>query len=287
MSEAIQILLEGRMVNGHPMIRNQVKKKDPVSKVEVPQFNTDGTPITDVYFAIAIPKRGEADWKLTAWGQQINAKAIADWPTGEHATGDFSWKITDGDSMTPNKKLKKPCDREGWPGHWIVHCKTQFSVSCNHVGKLAPEQQIANEKEIKTGDYCAVLVGVKGNGPSESPGVYINPMRYLLTRAGAAIINESGPSAEEAFADFTPNIPANAQLDTSVADPGAASAGPKPGGPGKGPNAPANDFVEGAGAGGPTPPVKYMVEGAAYTAAELKSFDAAWTDDVIAALPRA
>lgn len=275
MSEAIQLLLEGRMVNGHPMIRNQVKKKNPVTKVEEPQFNPDGSAITDVYFAVAVPKTGETDWKLSAWGQQINAKAVADWATGEHAAPTFSWKITDGDSMVPNKKGKKPAEREGWPGHWIVHCKTQFSVRCHHAGKLAPEQQIANEKEIKTGDYCAVLIGVKGNFPSESPGIYINPILFEMSRAGVAIINDSGPSAEEAFGNRTHNVPANAQVDASVA-------GPTPGG---GPSAPANDFVQGAASGGPTPPVKYMADGTAYTYEELIGFG--WTDAQIQAAPKA
>jgi len=218
----------------------------------------------------------QADWKLEPWGQAINNKAIADWPAGDHLAGTFSWKITDGDSQIPNKKQKKPADREGWPGHWVIHCSTRLNVRCHHAGKLDPTQQIAVEAENKTGDYCRALIGVKGNGPSESPGVYVNPMLFELSRAGVAIITESGPSAADAFGGSTANVPANAQVDTAVA-----------GGPGKGPQVPNTEFVDGAGKGPSVPAIKYLVDGAPYTAAELKAFGPEWTDAVIATLPKA
>ena len=279
MSDTIEVLIEGRLVNGHPMTRRQVKKKLPGAQVETVVMEADGvTPVTELYFAVAVPKTGETDWKLTPWGQQINSKAMAEWPGGEHAALTFSWKIIDGDSIIPNKKGKKPCDREGWSGHWIVNCSTRLNVRCHHAGKLDPTQQIAVEAEIKTGDYCRALLGVKGNGPSESPGVYVNPILFELSRAGVAIINDSGPSAADAFGGSTANVPANAQVDTAVG-------GPKV--PGSGPSVPNTEFVDGAGKGPSIPAIKYLVDGAPYTAAELKAFGPEWTDAVIATLAKA
>jgi len=57
------LLIEGRLVCGHPMIRRSVKKKQRGEPVETQVFNDDGSPTTDVYVAIAIPKNGSTDWK--------------------------------------------------------------------------------------------------------------------------------------------------------------------------------------------------------------------------------
>ncbi len=213
---ATEVMLIGRVVCGHPMVRRQVMRKLPGAQVETPVIAPGGQPVTEAYFALAIPKAGEADWKQSPWGQQIQARALQDWPNGEHGAPTFSWKIKDGDSHVPNTVGKKPAEREGWPGHWIVHCSTQMGVRCHHVGKYAPYEQIQDEAEIKTGDYARVLVGVKGNGPSQSPGVYVNPILFELSRAGEAIISESGPSAMDTFAMVAHNQAVNATTTAAV-----------------------------------------------------------------------
>jgi hypothetical protein len=265
---SIDVLIEGRLVCGHPMTRRPVKKRDPITKVETPVINADGTPVTDVYVGIAIPKLTESDWKQSAWGQQFYAAGVQDWPNGEHGSPTFAWKVTDGDSQVPNQKGKKPCDREGWPGHWIVHCTTQFHVSCFHVGKYDPLEQIQVDKEIKTGDYARVLVNVKGNGPSQSPGIYVNPTKFELSRAGAVIISESGPSAAEVFGGAP--LPGSAPGTASAAH---IMAPPPTTGPGI---APAPDFLK---------PEMSMLDGKTYTAEQLKA--SGWTDQQIATLPKA
>ena len=262
----IDVLLAGRLVCGHPMIRRPVKKKDPATGIKVPVIR-DGQPVTETYVAVALPKDGSIDWKQTAWGQQLYAKAVQDWPNGEHGMPAFAYKVTDGDSPVPNTKGKKPCDREGWPGHWVVHCSTQWAVSCYHVGKYDLLDQIENDKEIKTGDFCRIQVSVKGNGPSESPGIYVSPKKFELAQIGTAIISESGPTAAEVFGGAAP----------ATGGGGGAASAPAPG-PGGGGIAPAPDFLD-----GPAPPKTYNVSGTEYTAEQLKA--SGWSDAQIAALP--
>jgi len=283
---SVEILLEGRMVCGHPMVRRPVKRKQNGSPIETPVLNDDGSPVTDVYLALAIPKNGVADWRQTGWGQQIQGVAVADWPNGEHGATTFAWKITDGDSPVPNKVGKKPMDREGWPGHWVVHCTTQFGLQCFHVGKYDPMlDQIQDKAEIKAGDYCRVFVNVKGNNPSQSPGIYINPKMFELSRAGQLIVSESGPAAADVFGGgvqpqgqpATAQQPVQQQVQTPIAP--------------QAPIQPANDFVSGPGtttAAPPPPPAepKYVdVNGGHFTYTELMAVG--YSAEQIAALPKA
>lgn len=185
-----------RIVSGHPMIRRQVKDQ----KTKEIKYQTDGkTPREEIYVAMAVPKTpGVADWKMTEWGRILHSAAIGGFPAGEHARPDFAYKVTDGDSTIPNKKGKKPCDQEGWPGHWIIHCKTEMGVRCHHLGKYQAHEVIQNHNEIKTGDYGRLRVDVTDNSPSQSPGIYINPVLFSLDRAGPQIIS-NGPDAEDVF----------------------------------------------------------------------------------------
>ena len=163
-----EVMIEGRVVNGHPMTRRPVTKRDPITKVETPLLDPTGAPITELYFAVAIPKQGEQHWNQTLWGQQIHTRAVQDWPNGEHGALDFSWKIIDGDSQIPNKKGKKPADREGWAGNWILNCNTRFDVRCHHVGKYQAHEVIQDEKEIN--NACAPsLLGQVPNRSREYP----------------------------------------------------------------------------------------------------------------------
>ena len=278
---AIEVMVSGRIVCGHPITRRPVTKKDPVTKQETPLMDpTTNLQITESYFAVAVPKGAEPDWKQSPWGQQIYTRACQDWPNGEHGALDFSWKITDGDSMVPNKNQKKPAEREGWPGHWVIHCTTRFAVRCYHAGKYDPTQQIQEENAIKCGDYCRVLLDIKGNSPSQSPGVYVNPMLFELSRAGVLIVTDSGPSAAAAFGGGGGVITA----------PVAPAAPVTPAAP-VAPVVPAPDLLH-PGQTQPAPPpappvaeVKYRTtDGGIWTEAQLLA--ASYTLEMIAALPR-
>lgn len=261
---AVDILTEeGRIVGGHPLFRRAVVD----NKTKQPVFNNDGTPATDVYIALAIPKTQGVDWKQTPWGKLIVAAATAGWVNSEIGSPSFAWKVTNGDSTVPNTKGKKPCDREGYPGNWVLQCSTRLNVSAFHVGNYDPMAAIQDTNEIKPGDYGRLSIQAKANIPSESPGVYLNPRMFELTRAGAHIDLSDGPSAADVFggggAIQQPTQAGPTPPDTNVAA--------------------ATDFLNG---GGPKPPeVKYIVEGKQYTEAQLAGWN--WTPQQIAACPKA
>jgi hypothetical protein len=205
------------------MKRNVVK--DGVTKQPVIDATT-GKQKTNVYIGVAIPKGGESHWNQTDWGQKLYQVAQAGWPRGEFQNPIFAWKIVDGDSETPNQSGTVPNKKEGFPGHWVLNCATQFFVNCHYPNKYDPTQQIQNEKEIKAGDYCRVLLSVKDNCnpnlPNQTPGIYLNPQLFELSRAGQEIILSKGPSAADAFGGSPAVIPPNAQLDNAVQQPPAA-----------------------------------------------------------------
>ena len=234
----------GRLVSGHPMEPQQVTDND-----DKPVVGTDGQPVTQRYVGVAIPKGTETHWNQTEWGAKIYAEAqdpVHGYPNGEIGQPSFSWKIVDGDSTVPNKKGNKPCEQEGYKGHWVVMMSTRIPYSCYHVGRYEPMQAIQNKAEIKRGDYCRVMCTVKGNKPSKSPGVYINPQMFELSRAGIEIVSLGNtPPANAVFGVSAPVIPAGAAVDNSVQTPAAppptpaaAPATPPP------PPPPATDLVE-------------------------------------------
>lgn len=260
-----QVTLEGRIVAGHPMTRRAVTKQDPLTRQDVPVTAPDGTPATEVYCAVAVPKHPGVDWRQEPWGQVILGQAVKDWPNGEYQRTDFAWKMADGDSTIPNKRGKKPCDREGWAGHWVIHTVTRFQIKCYHAGKYDPMQQIQDANEIKCGDYGRLVVDVVGNGPSQSPGLYMNPQLFSLDRAGALIQSDSGPSAAEAFGG---PVPAAAAVVVT----------------------PAHDIVAGPGLAPPPPPPpvpvveRFSYQGNTYTRDQLVGFG--WNADQINSLPK-
>ncbi len=197
----------GRIVGGHPMTKRIIKD----DKTGKPALNDDGDQKFNFYIGLAIPKTPGQDWKQTEWGAQIQAVAVADWPNGEHMQPTFAWKITDGDSIIPNKAGKLPSSKEGFPGHWIINLSTGLPIKCFHTGKFNPMDQIQDEKMIKPGDYIRVMMRVKGNNPSQSPGVYLNPQVVEVVQAGERIALETEIDAAAAFA-VPPVMPAGAQV---------------------------------------------------------------------------
>lgn len=286
---SIEITLPvGRLVGGHPMksTRNMDKKTN------APLFWADGvTPSQTSFVAVAIPKAGEAEWTATPWGQQIYVEAATAWPGGQHQYPDFAWKIVDGDSQIPGKPYKGkpgkiPAQSEGYPGHWVIKASTQLGIKCFHAGKYAPHEQIQNQNEIKPGDYCRIVVTVKGNGPvSESPGMYISPDLFELSRAGQLIQLGDGPDAQAAFGGSAPVLPANAQLTPAgMPAPGAPQGILTP--PTSQPGMPAPGTIAPAPHPGiltpPTPELQYDVNGTVYTKQQL--IDSGFTDQHFATM---
>jgi len=244
-----------------------------------PKLNAAGQQQMETFVAIAIPKTpGHTSWQQTDWGAQMVRLATADWPRGESRSPTFAWKVEDGDSTVPNKRGVANNTREGFPGHWIVKASTLFEVQCYHPGRYDPmADRIRDQNEIKCGDYCRLLVQVKGNGSKDSPGMYVNPSLLELSRAGELIVTMSGPSAAGVFGAVAP---APAAPAPAPAAPAPAAPAPAPAAP-----APAPDFLTPAAPPPPPPaPVKYLLNGQAYLKEQLLA--GGWTEASIDQLPK-
>ena len=289
----------GRVVGGHPMVQ-RANKDD---KTGLPKMQQDGiTPSMSTYVGLAIPKGTEQHWNQTEWGAKIWNEALAAWPNGEYQQPTFSWKVTDGDSQIPNKKMKKPCDREGYPGHWVIQASTGLgAVKCYNVGKYNPLTDLIQQKEmIKPGDYARLVLTVKSNDSTQTAGLYLNPTIFELYQPGQAIILENEPDAAGTLGATAAQLPAGALIDTNVpaqqpaapgmappATPGAPAMqgtppiqqppaqqlGMAPATPGTAPIAPATDLLQ------PPPIQMYLVDGVQYTGEQLKGFG--WNDQQI------
>lgn len=278
----------GRLVSGHPMEMNPAMD----DKTKQQRKFKDGSPMFNQSVGIAIPKNGTTHWDQTEWGASIKAAAVAAYPRGEYNHRDFSWKITDGDSTEPNKKMVTPCSREGYPGHWVIFASSCFPTPCYHVGKYQPHEVIQNKNEIKRGDYVRLSFSVAPNNSTDSPGMYINPVLLELSRAGQQIMSANAPDAAAAFGSSAPVIPQGALVDAGVVQPATVT-----------PTAtvtPAHDLVQPQIMPGavttPPPPVPtvtpppvveqgYVVDGTSYTKAQLLAMPG-WTEAHLAGLPR-
>lgn len=131
-----------------------------------------GGPRVDYYFGLAIPKGSPTErWQDTTWGRIIQQAGVSAFPAGQHQFPSFAWKVTDGDSTIPNKKMKKPCDQEGHKGHWILNFSSGFAPKiCNSDGS----QMLTEPDAVKCGYYVQVYGSVTDNGSDNQPGVILN-----------------------------------------------------------------------------------------------------------------
>lgn len=143
-----------------------------------------GQPRTEYYFAVAIPKGGEGDWKQTQWGRIIVAQAAADWPGGQSQSPAFAWKVIDGDSTTPDQNGKPQNTKAGFAGCWVVRFSGNYQPTVfNRDGSA----QITDVDAIQPGDWVQVFANVAGNGSTKTPGVYLNHRAVSFTGYGERI----------------------------------------------------------------------------------------------------
>jgi hypothetical protein len=144
------------------------------------------TPRVQYSIGIAIPKTpGVAHWGSEVWGGPIWALAHEAFINGETQRPDFAWKITDGDSTVPNKRGRKPCDREGYPGHWVLWFSGGYAPQAyNSDGS----QKLLEKDAIKPGYYIQVFGSISDNMPSKSPGLYLNHTYVALSAYGEEIM---------------------------------------------------------------------------------------------------
>ena len=139
-----------------------------------------GQPRTDYSFGVAFAKVPGQHWASSEWGAKL-------WAMGHTVLAnagdrpDFSWKVEDGDSTMINKKNRRNCDRDGYPGHWIV-----FFTSIDKPATIVNadgSQEINSPGLIKPGYYIQVAGDIKPNGSNSNPGLYVTP--HFVAFSGA------------------------------------------------------------------------------------------------------
>lgn len=153
-----------------------------------------GQPRVNYFFALAIPKGAEPHWAHTPWGQQIWNVGNQAFPNAAQSPA-FAWKIEDGDSQIQNKKGRKPCDNEGWPGHWILKFSGGFAPKV-YQQEGAGYVQVMQKDFCKPGYFVEVAFSVDGNGSQSQPGVYINHSMVCFRAYGPEI--SFGPDVSSA-----------------------------------------------------------------------------------------
>jgi hypothetical protein len=166
-----------------------------------------GQPRVNYFFALAIPKGTEQHWAHTAWGQQIWNVGNQAFPNAAQSPA-FAWKIEDGDSQIPNKKGRKPCENEGWPGNWIL------KLSGGYAPKVYQQEgsgyvQVMQKDFCKPGYFVEVAFSVDGNGSQSQPGVYLNHSMVCFRAYGPEI--SFGPDVASAGFGAAP-LPAGASM---------------------------------------------------------------------------
>lgn len=162
----------GRMIGGS--LYTPQAKTDNFGK---PKLDAQGKQLTGFNFGIAIPKTsGMQHWSQTEWGAKVRSigvaayQAMCDNPS-------FAWKIIDGDSAIPNKKGRKPCEQEGYVGHWVLWFSQSWAPKlCSADGST----ELTQPEAVMPGDWVQVYGSVKSNAPSPTPGVYLNPLAVAL-----------------------------------------------------------------------------------------------------------
>ena len=151
-----------------------------------------GQPRVNFWFNVAIAKAGEQHWNQTSWGQKIWNVGQTGFPNGQANSPSFAWKIIDGDSQIPNTQGNKPCDNEGFPGHWVLKFSGSFAPSLHNEDGSS---LLTEPNAIQLGDYVEVFGFVGDNKSTQQPGIYLNPSMVARAGFGKRIIAGVDPKA--------------------------------------------------------------------------------------------
>lgn len=155
----------------------------------VKQGQNAGQKRVNYFFSLAIPKTGERAWWETGWGQKLLALANGYWPQGQTQNPRFAWKISDGDDATPNPDAnnRRNCDREGFPGHWVVRMGSGFATKVYD----AAGNPLLQPGLVKRGFWVEVLGNINSNENAQKPGIFVNHQMVFYRAPDKEII--SGP----------------------------------------------------------------------------------------------
>lgn len=194
-----------------------------------------GKPTQRYEFGLAVPKTQAHFANEPGWGQLAWATAHAAFPGGDQSPAmrpDFSWKITDGDSavIPPKSKSKvKPCDREGFKGHWVLKYSSSFAPKIYDARDVNNPVLLEGKDAIVPGYAVQVIGSIAGN-TGASPGIYLNHAAVGL-RAYMPEIKTGGVDVTGKFGGAVPagatNVPAAGFVAPSTpAAPAPAAAAP-------------------------------------------------------------
>jgi hypothetical protein len=209
----------GRLVGGSVYRAQPKTNNDGTARIDT----VTGKPMIGFSFGVAYPKNGSTHFGQTPWGAEIWQEGHAAWPNGQAGAPTFAWKVTDGDSQIPNKKGRKPCDNEGWPGHWVVWFSGTFPPkTCNADGSR--EYTVADGEIIKPGHFVQVAGSVDSNKSTQSPGLYLNYKAVAHSAFGPEIALSNSIDTKTAGFGGQP-LPPGASAVPLGQMPGAAPAG--------------------------------------------------------------
>lgn len=205
-------LPKGRVVGGHP-----VKPEDKLDfYTKKPVLDQQGNKIPQWRVEYAIPKQ---EFLTHVW-PHMQAEAMTAFPNWQQImdaqTGlplensDFSWKLVDGDSPKCPKGSQVPYNtRTGYPGHYILHIKTEaFAPDCV-VFKNGAYHNV-DENQVKVGDYIVANVDIKVHTNNDG-GLYINPNIFELVELGEAISTGGGGNPNQLLGDASSRTDAGFQ----------------------------------------------------------------------------
>jgi hypothetical protein len=152
-------------------------------------------PKVDYFVGLAVPKGAEKTWYETSWGQLILQVGAACFPAA-YQSPQFAWKVEDGDSQVPNGKGHKPCDREGYAGHWILKTGGGYAPKTYTINATGGLDQIMTPDAIKPGYYVQAVITVDGNGSDLKPGIKLYNSTFCLRAVHHEIT--WGPDVSEA-----------------------------------------------------------------------------------------
>ena len=154
-----------------------------------------GQPYKKYFFAVAVPKTPGQTWFQSDWGQQILAVAAAAFPKA-YQRPTFAWKIEDGDSAELNGNDRRNCDREGFPGNWIIKFSPNYAPKIyGKAAGLGGWVELHDEDAVKPGYFAQVNFSISGNGSDDTPGVFLNTNAVAFIEKGEEI--KYGPTVDE------------------------------------------------------------------------------------------
>lgn len=150
-----------------------------------------GQPRNEYYCALAVKKGAEKSWSETNWGQKIVVVAQTLFPGGQWQKPDFAWKVSDGDDTEENMNGNRPCEQEGFAGHWILKFSNGYAPQIvNENGSAS----ILEKDAVLAGDYIQIAAIMKSNGQQKAnSGLFLNHTCVAFVRHGVRIFTGIDP----------------------------------------------------------------------------------------------